>query len=253
MLGQATSDQSLASIDNVLAEKYGLFEIPDKEIIDFHTLSVDVPSGLFRNLDQWQALKGSRPPPLRVAVRCVSRTPYLGVAKHDLYLLASTRGFEQNYFKAAVGLWFRLCLIIGIALTCSTYLSGVISFLATMCVYVVGLLLPFARTIARGESVGGGSFENALRLATGAHNSMPLDQSPVVMVVQNLDRAFAWVLGGILKAIPDVDRYDLTRFVEDGFNISGLQLALTGLLLIGYLLPWGVLAFYLIRAREVAS
>ena len=37
------------------------------------------------------------------------------------------------------------------------------------------------------------------------------------------------------------------------FDVSLLQLGLTVLLLIGYLLPWAVLAYYLIKWREVAS
>jgi hypothetical protein len=53
--------------------------------------------------------------------------------------------------------------------------------------------------------------------------------------------------------IPDVDRMDLTNFVAEGFDISGMQLLLTGIMLVGYLLPWLLLAYYLIRSREVAS
>jgi ABC-type transport system involved in multi-copper enzyme maturation permease subunit len=253
LLIQASADSSLMAIENDLATKFGIFEIPDKEITDFHTLAVDVPSGLFKNLESWYALPAPRPPALQVFVRCVSRTQYLGIAKHDLYLLASTRGFEQNFFKAAVGLWFRLCLVIGVAVACSTLFSGVISLLVTMYVYLMGLLLPFGRTLVEGKTIGGGSFENALRLVTGAHASMPLDPSPLVTVAQSADRGFSRTLEQGLKWYPDIERYDLTRFVEEGFDISGVQLAITGALLVGYLLPWMVLAFYLIRAREVAS
>src|SRR5262249_3714846 len=159
----------------------------------------------------------------------------------------------QNFFKGAVGLWYRLCLVIGIAVTCSTYLSGVVSFLATTFLYLLGLVIDFVRTVAEGKSMGGGPLENALRFRPGGHPSLPLDQSPLVSVVQNADKVLEWFLARFINLIPDVDRYDLTDFVADGFNISGLQLALTGLLLVGYLLPWVVLAYYLMRAREVAS
>ena len=53
--------------------------------------------------------------------------------------------------------------------------------------------------------------------------------------------------------LPDVDRYDLTGYVADGFNIPMGQLAMNLLLLAGYLLPWAVLAYYLLKWREVAS
>src|SRR5262249_30712149 len=227
--------------------------IPAKEISDFHTLSVNVPAGLFKNLNEWFDQKAPRPAPLRVVVRCESRTQYLGVAKYDFYLLDSTRGFEQNFFKGAVGLWFRLCLVIGIAVTCSTYLSGVISFLTTMFLYGLGLIIDFARNVAEHKAMGGGPLESALRLRPGAHPSIAMDQSPILTVVQNADKVAEWLLARFINLIPDVDRYDLTDFVAEGFNISGLQLVLTGVLLGGYLLPWVVLAYYLMRAREVAS
>ena len=252
LIGEASGDKFVSAIENDLAAKYGLFWVPEKEITDFHTLSVDVPAGLFRNIDEWYAGKRDRPP-LQVIVRCTSRTQYLGVAKHDFYVLDSTRGFEQNFFKATLGLWFRLCLVTVIAITCSTYFSGNVSLLLTLAVYLVGIVFPFALSIAAGKTIGGGSFENAYRLATGAHTSMPLDQSPLIAVLQYFDRVWAQLLGALLKLIPDVARYDLTKFVEEGFNISGPQLATTGLMLLGYLLPWVVLAFYLLRAREVAS
>jgi hypothetical protein len=256
LLDEANVARSAAAVDSELAVKYGIYEIPAKEIVDFHTLEVDVPRGLFRNLSEWYALgpaERAQRPPLRVVVRCESRTQYLGVAKHDLYLLAGQRGFEQNFVKGAVGLWFLLCLVIGVAVTLSTWLSGVITFLATMFLVGLGMVLDFARTVAEGKSMGGGPLENALRLRPGGHPSIPLDQSPLVTIVQNADKVLERALGVVLNLVPDVDRYDLTGYVADGFNISGMQLALTGLLLVGYLLPWLILAYYLMRAREVAS
>jgi hypothetical protein len=40
-------------------------------------------------------------------------------------------------------LWFRLLLVIVLAVTLSTYLSGVISFLTTMFLYLAGLIVDF--------------------------------------------------------------------------------------------------------------
>ena len=60
-------------------------------------------------------------------------------------------------------------------------------------------------------------------------------------------------MGRVFDLIPDVDRFDLTLFVSEGFNMSLGQLLVTLVLLIGYLLPWAVLAFYLLKWREMAS
>jgi hypothetical protein len=253
-------EKQLAVLGNPLAEKFGIFELPSMEITDFHTLAADIPAGLFKDLAEYDPAKARDIPPLRVLVRCESATQYLGVNKYDLYLLETERSaaaeeaaFYVNFFKGAVGLWYRMVLVIGIAITCSTFLSGVISFLTTMFLYMSGLLVEFIRTVAEHKSLGGGPFEALFRLANREHPAMPLDKSPIVSVAQITDAAFEWVLGRFLNVIPDVDRFDLTDHIAEGFDISGIQLLLTGLLLAAYLLPWAVLAFYLIRSREVAS
>jgi ABC-type transport system involved in multi-copper enzyme maturation permease subunit len=250
---KVSADLMRTGADNYLAAKYHFFEVSSKEIVDFHTLGVEVPTALFQNLGEWQALSGRRPPPLRVVVRCESRTQYLGVSKYDLYLLDATRGFEQNFFKGSLGLWYRLCLVIAIAVTCSTYLSGVISFLTTMFLYLAGLLIDFISQVARHQSLGGGPGEAFLRLVGREHTSLPLDQSAILTLVQNTDKVFEVGLRVFVYMIPDVNRYDLTDLVAEGFNISGLQLSLMGWFLAGYLLLWLVGSYYLIRAREVAA
>jgi hypothetical protein len=50
-----------------------------------------------------------------------------------------------------------------------------------------------------------------------------------------------------------VDRFDLTSYVAEGFNISGGQMVVHFLLMVGYLLPWALLAYYLIKWREIAN
>ena len=64
---------------------------------------------------------------------------------------------------------------------------------------------------------------------------------------------FRWVIRQVLNVIPDVDRYNMTAYVAEGFNISWPQMFVSVLLLFGYLLPWAVLAYYLMKWREVAS
>jgi hypothetical protein len=68
------------------------------------------------------------------------------------------------------------------------------------------------------------------------------------------DQAYSSALGVVLHLIPNVDRYDLTNHVAEGFDISGGLLLWDNLLpLAGFLLPCAVLAFYLIRSREIAA
>jgi hypothetical protein len=265
---QGKGAQSDAAIDNALAEKYGYFEIPAKEITDYHTLFVEVPPGLFKNAlgedeERRRELRGSNrpnPPPLEVKVRCNSHTQYVGMAKYDLYLRQDDpdRGAEKwlfaaNFFKGAFGVWLRLGLILGVAVTLSTYLSGVISLILAGVLYLGGMCLEFIQSVAFGKNAGGGPFESIYRLAQRQAGAVPLDESAATRVLWFSDDVFRVFVRAVLYVIPDVDRFDLTPYVAEGFNITGGQLFLHLLLLVGYLLPWGLLAYYLMKWREIAN
>ena len=57
----------------------------------------------------------------------------------------------------------------------------------------------------------------------------------------------------VLNVIPDVERYGLTDYVAQGFNIAPDFLLLNFLMMMGYVLPWMVAAYYLMKAREIAA
>jgi hypothetical protein len=260
--------QSDAAIDNTLAEKYGYYEVPAKEITDYHTQFVEVPPGLLKNAlgddperrSQLQASNRPDPAPLEVKVKCNSHTQYVGMAKYDLYLRLDDPGsgsekwlFAANFFKGAFGLWLRLGLILAVAVTLSTYLSGVISLILTWVLYLGGVSLEFIKSVAFGTNAGGGPFESIYRLAQRQQGTVPLDESAATKVLGASDEVFRVFVRAVLHVIPDVDRFDLTAWVAEGFNITGGQIFLNFLLLVAYLLPWGLLGYYLIKWREIAN
>ena len=251
----------LAQIYNQLAETYGYYEVPAKEVFDKQVLIVDVPAGLFKNARKEDAqrkrelteLGVSIPAPVTVAVKCDNEKQFLGMATHDLYLVDAEGWFAWNFYKGALGLWFRLCLVIGVATACSTYLSGVVSLLATQFLFVAGLCRPFITAVATNNAEGGGPAEAFLRLAQRQNLTTPLEQTPTLQTANVFDEVFRWVLQRVLNFIPDVDRLDLSAYVAEGFDIGAGDLLVCALLVAGYLIPWAVLAYYLMKTREVAS
>jgi hypothetical protein len=178
----------------------------------------------------------------------------VGVAVQDLYLLDREKGFAQNYFKAAFGLWCRLVLLIGIAVSLSTYFSGIISWICTMFLFGLGLFKSQLAQMAHGVYEGGGPVEAMIKLAKHRPVAAQIDESirPQVMWV---DDVFRWFIGNVMKLIPDVNRFDLSHYVGNGFDISWSPVLLldNGLRLVGYVLPWLVLGYFLIKYREVAN
>jgi hypothetical protein len=253
------SDPDWAKVD-ALAEKYGRYVVSNWQIYDYHTSAVPVPAGLFRN-----ALDGTPAPDgqiqtqgrnlrrVQVTVRCDTPSQFVGAAKHDLYFLQSEGSFSFNYFKGALGLWFRLVIAIALAIACSTYLAGVLSFLTAMFLFVGGFFLDFIYELARGANIGGGPLEAAARLLKNSTATTELDPSPAVKTLQFFDDIYKWLLRRMTNVIPDVDRFGLSDYVAQGFDI-GLGFILWNILcIIAYVLPWLVAAYYLMKAREIAA
>jgi hypothetical protein len=254
-------------IANKLAEKYGYCELPGQNVVDFHTLTLEIPGGLFKNAlsdpsGRRKQLKaqGLNPPLVTLKVQCDDPTQYVGVAKRDLYFRVDdpdsqwdTLWFAWNYFKGSFGLWLRLCLAIGLCVTFSTYLSWVIAFLLAAILYLGGYFQNYIQSLASPtQNDGGGFAESFIRLVKRENSVTPLEDTTQT-VVNLWDEPFRWFLRRVLNILPDVDRFDLSNFVAEGFNISGTDLLVNSLLLVGFLLPLAILAYYLIRWREVAS
>ena len=248
------------AIDNMLAEKYGYFEVANKEVADYHTQGIQVPTGLFKNALSSDhppvpaAPGGEEPALLRVYVKCESGGQYLGVAKYDFYILDHERSFAWNFVKGSLGLWLRLCIVLGVAVTCSTYLSGVVTLLVTAFVYIAGFFKDYVRALAENTSAGGGPLESLIRLVEKQAPTTPLDTTPGNQAALGTDDVYRWVLRRVLDLLPDVDRFNWTNYVAEGFNIATVNLlALNILIVVGYLLPWALLGYYLIKSREIAT
>jgi hypothetical protein len=245
-------DRDWEKID-ALAEKFGYYEYLSKEVFDFHTLNVDVPKGLFRAALRDRPAGSTAQPRLMVIVKCESPTQFLGVAKRDLYFLAGDEPFWLNFFKGVFGLWLRLALVISVAVACSTYLSGVIAWLVVGFLYGTGLCQDFIAKEAAGVSIGGGPFESAIRLVKNQNIVTPLQESAEKSLALTGDAAYQWLLRRVMDILPDVERFSWSNYVAAGFSIPWAEIVINTLVLAGYLLPWAVLAYYLMKSREVAA
>jgi len=111
----------------------------------------------------------------------------------------------------------------------------------------------FIQQVATGQNPGGGPVESLFRLVRRENMAAPLEQTTANQIATSSDVFFRWVIRRLLDIIPDVERLDFTVFVAEGFDISGTQLILNALILFGYLTPWAILAYFLLRWREIAS
>jgi hypothetical protein len=253
-------DPNWARVDE-LAEKYGRYVYRNWQVFDYHTSAIPVPGGLFRNAASGtptstgpnQAGGAAPPRRLQVQVKCETPSQFIGAARYDLYFLEAEGSFSLNYFKGAFGLWFRLVIALAIAVACSTYLAGVLSFLTAMFLFIGGFFLDFIQEMARGMNVGGGPMESLARLVNNNVATVELDPTPTVRALQTFDLGYRWVLRRVMNVIPDVDQYGLTDYVAQGFSIEPSFLLINFITLLAYVVPWLVAAYYLMKAREIAA
>jgi hypothetical protein len=241
---------------NKLAEKHGCYEYRNKEVFDYKPMGIELPAGLIRNAlqgDPGQDANGRPLPRLSVYVKCETAGQMLGMAQPDLYLLEYEQPFAVNYLKGMIGLWCRLCIIVWLAVACSTYLSGVLSLLAVGMIFAAGFFTDHIRDLAANRSVGGGPFESMSRLVKAEQPTTPLDETAGTRALVFADRGWDWVVRRVQNVIPDIESYDWSQFVAEGFNVSTEYLVVNLLFTFGYLLPWGILAYYLMKSREVAA
>ena len=253
---QPTDATGWAIID-AIAEEFGRFEIRNVQHYDFHTDTISFPPGLLRNLDKAKPTDAAvlkEAFNLRATVRCETESQFVGVAPYDLYLLESEGSFALNFFKGAIGLWARLAIVLAISIAFSTYLAGVISFLAAAFLFLLGLIQEFIESLARGQNIGGGPFESVTRLVRGDNPTLTYDNpTPTQQAIAATDQGFRWLLRRFLDVIPDIDRYSWTNYVSEGFSISPEFVVVNLIVLAGYLLPWFVVSYYLMKSREIAS
>lgn len=244
------------AIVNRLAEKYGFYEYRGKEIYDYHPDSIAVPVGLFKyaRKDSPPPDKdGKVPPRLQVAVKCESPSQLLGMAAADLYLLEGERTYAENYFRTSFGLWCRIVLVIGLAVSLSTYLAGVISLLGTFFLFISGYFAEHIDDLTRGTSVGGGPFRSLKNLLEAKAPTAFTTDTAAERATGLLDSGYGWVIRRFANLVPDVEGFSWSHFLREGFNVDFEFLVMNLIVLIGYLLPWGVLAYFLMRSREVAN
>ncbi len=237
---------------NELTEKYGYFEIAGKEIFDYHPESINIPVGLFKNAQQPGGDAGL--PAISIAIKCQTGGQMLGVAEGDLYLLEGERKFAENYFKTSFGLWCRLCILVGIAIVLSTYLAGVIALLGAAVTFFCGYFGDHIADMATGNSSAGGPFRAVNSLLKAEQPTAQADPgNSLAKLTDGGDLFFSWMVRRFINVVPDLDSYSWTGYLSEGFSVPLECLAMNLLTTVGYLLPWFVLSFYLMRSREVAA
>jgi ABC-type transport system involved in multi-copper enzyme maturation permease subunit len=271
LLASSTPDSPSWPAANTLAEKYGFFEFRGKEVFDFHPERIFIPPGLFKNaaasdapevkdpsgrpVGDAKAHEGKRPR-LQVYVHCTSASQMLGMAEGDLYILQAEESFAWNHLKSQLGLWCWLLLVVGLAVTLSTYLDFIVTLVAVLFLFGAGFAAPYINElgVTSGTEGGQGGPLRALNQLVQAKQSTALPtETTVEKSAEAGDVVLGWGFRRVVNFLPDVYAFEWTNYVAEGFSVPGEGMVMNLVVLLAYLFPWFLMSYYLIRGREVAA
>jgi hypothetical protein len=191
---------------------------------------------------------------LKIEIRCISPTQYLGMAESDLYLLSSEGNFGFNYMKGLFGIWLQALVLTAIGVFAGTFLSWPVALLTTIAFFIAGqLAFAFLVDFTRQAILGGGPFESLIRLLT--HDNQMSDLAPTAgaIIAKTLDSLVMPVMSMLVYIVPNFQALDVSNTVADGFAVSWVSIVSNTLLAVAYALPFSIVAYFILKNREVAA
>jgi hypothetical protein len=237
--------------DQERARRFGYYELPAPiTIVDYQTFRVTFPGAILEGLGNL---------PLEIRVSCRTPSQYVGMAQHDLYILADEGSFYFSYLKGMAGIWFLMVLVVSLGVVFSTVLSALIAFMSTVLLVACGVprLRNFVQSLtypADSEmNPAGGPWNSGLRIVTKQGLMTPIERGKAVWVIEQLDDLSRLFFHGFVSILPDLHEYNRTMFIAEGFNIPNDYLFTSITMLVGYVFPFLLAGYYLLNAREVAG
>jgi len=190
---------------------------------------------------------------VEVWLQCLEPSQYFGASQADLYLRAGDAPFFVNFFKAYLGIWFQMVLVIAFGVMFSTFLSGPVAMIATTGALVGGFFREKMIELATGRALGGGPFEAFLRLVNQDNLTIELEKGLKTYLVQTADRVAGAPLWVFAMILPPFSEFSYANWVAYGFDILWTPYVAVPLLrTLAFLVPVFVAGYFFLKTREVA-
>jgi hypothetical protein len=191
---------------------------------------------------------------LRVQIRCMSATQYLGMSESDLYLLASSGWFGVNFMKGLFGVWLQAMVLTAIGVFAGTFLSWPVALLTTLFFFIGGqMAFSFLVDFSRQAVMGGGPFESLIRLLTHENQMSELTPTSGVVLAKTLDALVMPLMSMIVYIVPNFQALDVSNLVSNGFMVKWRDILAHTLLALAYAVPFSFAGYLILKNREVAA
>jgi hypothetical protein len=175
-----------------------------------------------------------------IRVRCLSEGQWLNLRRSSLLVVQSDNSFGWNLFKSSLIIWMLSVLVTSIAVFCSTFLSWPIAVVAT-------LMILFAHwgVDQLGDSATAGIGRSVVQ-------EFGMSNPATMHVVSDSVEALNKVLKQVAAVLPDTDKFSATEEIDHGISIPAKTLEDSLLVLAAFGIPFSVLAYIVLKNKEVA-
>jgi ABC-type transport system involved in multi-copper enzyme maturation permease subunit len=191
---------------------------------------------------------------IEVSIRCIEHAQYFGVAQPDVYLRPRDSFFFANFAKGYLSVWLQMVLVTCFGVMFSTFLSGPVAMVATLCAIVLGFFGGLARDVLSKVITGGGPIESLIRIVTQKNTQADLDVfTPVESTIKFLDALMLGSVEGLTYILPNYSNFDTVKFVASGYDVYpslvGQQLTMA----LVYAVSASIAAYFFLKTREIAG
>ncbi|MFN0020673.1 MAG: ABC transporter permease [Pirellulaceae bacterium] len=191
---------------------------------------------------------------IEVSIRCIEVAQYFGVAQPDVYLRPSDSFFFANFAKGYLSVWLQMVLVTCFGVMFSTFLSGPVAMIATICAIVLGFFGGLARDILSKVLTGGGPIESLIRILQQKNTQSDLDVfTPIEWTIKFADSLMLGAVEGLTYILPNYSSFDTSKFVASGFDVYpslvGQQLTMA----VVYAISSSIAAYFFLKTREIAG
>jgi hypothetical protein len=191
---------------------------------------------------------------LKVEIRCISPTQYLGMSESDLYILVDSGNFHVNFMKGLFCVWLQAMVLTAIGVFAGTFLSWPVALLTTVAFVVAGqVAFNFLLSFSQQTLLGGGPFESLIRLLTHENQMSELTPTVAVVTAKTLDSIVMPVMARLVYIVPNFTALDVSNTVADGFAVTWDLLAANVFLTLAYVVPFSIAGYFILKNREVAA
>jgi hypothetical protein len=175
-----------------------------------------------------------------VFMQCNTPGHFVGLQSTSLSMITAKHPFMLNLAQSLLILWLMSILVTAVAIFCSTFLSWPIAVVLTLLI-----LLGHWGVAQLGDATAPG-------IGNQIVNDLGLTKSAPAKAVSATVERLSGFLNFMSTILPDIDQFAAVEDIERGVTISAKRLQDAAAVALGFGLPLTVLAYVVLKNKEVA-